>query len=105
VETGRGLVQARPTLLGTFATAARSWAWGAYIPHVPEAVKRAAAAATDACADRSMWEISTPVFASDEGTAWAIAAVVCEAIGGDAVCCGVEEGGLVFLMLRDVKAA
>jgi hypothetical protein len=104
VETKQGTVRARPTLLGTFATAARTWAWGAYSPHAPEAVKRASSALTDGLADRSMWEVSTPVFASDVGTAWAIAAVVCQGVGGDAVCCGAEEGGLVFLLLRDVKA-
>jgi hypothetical protein len=104
VETGRGFVRARPTLLGTFATAARTWAWGAYSPHVPEGVKRASAALTDGWADRSMWEVSTPVFASDEATAWAIAAVVCQGVGGDAVCCGAEADGLVFLLLRDAKS-
>jgi hypothetical protein len=105
VETRGGVVRARPALLGTFATAARSWAWGAYSPHLPDVVKRAAAALTDGLSDRSMWEISTPVFASDEATAWAIAAVVCEGVGGEAVCCGEEPEGLVFFVLRDVRPA
>jgi hypothetical protein len=50
-----------------------------------------------------MWELSTPVFATDESTAWALAALVCDGLGGDGVFCGPEDDGLVFLLLRDVR--
>jgi hypothetical protein len=100
---GRPPVRARATLVGTFAPATRTWGWGGSNPHVPEPVRRASADLADAIADRGMWEISTPVFATDESTAWALAALVCDRLGGDAVFCGPENGGLVFLLLRDVK--
>ncbi len=94
-------LQARATLLGTFAPAARTWGWGSSNPHAPEGVRRASAALIDAVADRDLWELSTPVFATDEPTAWAIAAFVCDRMGGDAVLCAPDGEGLVFMLLRD----
>lgn len=99
---GASRLRARAALLGTFAPAARTWGWGSSNPHLPEGVRRASAALTDGILDRSMWEISTPVFATDEATAWALAALVCDRTGGDAVCCGPDPDGAVFLLLSDV---
>jgi hypothetical protein len=99
---GPARLRARATLVGTFAPSSRTWGWGAYNPHLPDSVRRASAALTDGIVDRSIWEISTPVFATDESTAWALAALVCERAGGDAVCCGPDPEGSVFLVLRDV---
>jgi hypothetical protein len=94
---------ARATLLGTFAPGARTWGWGSSNPHAPDGVRRASAAVVDAVHDRDLWELSTPVFATDEATSWAIAAFVCDRMGGDAVLCAPESEGLVFVLLRDVK--
>jgi hypothetical protein len=58
----------------------------------------------DSIEDRDLWELSTPVFATDELTAWAIAAFVCDRMKGDAVVCVPDREGLVFLLLRDVSA-
>jgi hypothetical protein len=102
---GASRLRARAALLGTFAPATRTWGWGSSNPHLPEGVRRASAALTDGILDRSMWEISTPVFATDEATAWAIAALVCDRTGGDAVCCGPDPDGAVFLLLTDVQGA
>jgi hypothetical protein len=102
---GSARLRARATLVGTFAPASRTWGWGAYNPHLPDAVRRASAALTDSVLDRSIWEISTPVFATDESTAWALAALVCDRAGGDAVCCGPDPDGSVLLLLRDVHPA
>ncbi len=99
---GRPRVQARATLLGTFAPATRTWGWGGSNPHAPDPVRRASAELADAIMDRDMWELSTPVFATDESTAWALAALVCDRLSGDGVFCGPEPEGLVFLLLRDV---
>ena len=52
-----------------------------------------------------MWELSTPVFAADEATAWALAALVCDRAGGDGVCCSRKSDGLVFLLLREMHDA
>lgn len=97
-------LHARATLLGTFAPAARAWGWGSSNPHAPEGVRRASAALIDAIEDRDLWELSTPVFATDEPTAWAIAAFVCDRTRGDAVLCAPDSEGLVFMLLRDTKA-
>jgi hypothetical protein len=103
LETVHGSrIRARATLVGTFAPATRTWGWGFSNPHLPEQVRRACAATVDRIVDhRDMWELSTPVFATDEATAWAIAALVCDRAGGDAVCCGPDPEGSVFLLLRD----
>jgi hypothetical protein len=100
---GRAPIRARATLVGTFAPATRTWGWGGSNPHVPEPIRRASAELADAVADRGMWELSTPTFATDESTAWALAALVCDRLGGDGIFCGPENDGLVFLLLRDVR--
>jgi hypothetical protein len=104
--TGPGGVamHAKATLLGTFAPASRTWGWGATNPHAPDAVRRAAARLVDDVVDRDMWELSTPVFATDETTAWALAAFVCDRAGGDGVYVRGDAEGLVFLLLREVVA-
>ena len=52
-----------------------------------------------------MWEISTPVFAADEPTAWVLAGLVCERLSGEGVYASRRDEGLVFLLLRDVREA
>jgi hypothetical protein len=104
-QSSRGsLIRARATLLGTFAPSSRTWGWGGSNPHAPEEVRRAASSVVDQVLDRDMWELSTPVFATDESTAWAIAAFVCDRGAGDGVLCSPEAEGLVFFLLRDVRA-
>ncbi len=96
-------LDARATLIGTFAPRARTWGWGGTNPHAPELVRRASAQLVDSIGDRDLWELSTPVFATDELTAWAVAALVCDRMKGDAVVCVPDREGLVFLLLRDVS--
>lgn len=87
------------TLVGTFARAPRTWAWGASNPHLPAEVRRASAALVDALPDRDLWEVSTPVFATDEATAWALAAFVCDRSRGAGVRVDKRDDGLVFYLL------
>ena len=98
---------ARATLIGTFAPPSRTWGWGSSNPHAPEPVRTASAALVDAIEDRDSWELTTPVFPTDEMTAWTIAAFVCDRAKGDAVVCardGEDAGdGLVFVLLRDAR--
>ena len=103
--TGGARVVARATLIATYSRAARSWAWGGYNKNLPPAVRAASAALADAVPERDMWEVSTPTFPADEGTAWALAALVCDRCGGDGVhrSPAKEEQGAVFLLLRDVR--
>jgi hypothetical protein len=101
---GKAPLAARATLVGTFAPRTRTWGWGATNPHAPESVRRASALLIDSIQDRDLWELSTPVFATDELTAWAVAAFVFDRAKGDAVVCVPDREGLVFLLLRDVSA-
>jgi hypothetical protein len=96
-------LSARATLIGTFAPRARTWGWGGTNPHAPERVRRASSLLVDSIEDRDLWELSTPVFATDELTAWAVAAFVCDRMKGDAVVCVPDREGLVFLLVRDVS--
>jgi hypothetical protein len=97
------IVRARATLLGTFALKSRTWGWGGSHPNVPESVRRASAAVLDSILERDLWELSTPIFATDESTAWGLAAFVCDRARGDGVLCSSEEqGGLAFFLLRDL---
>jgi hypothetical protein len=98
---GKTPLAARATLIGTFAPRARTWGWGGTNPHAPESVRRASSLLVDAIADRDAWELSTPVFATDELTAWAIAAFVWDRAKGDAVVCVPDSEGLVFLLVRE----
>ena len=97
-------MRGRATLIGTFAPASRTWGWGGTNPHAPDAVRRASARLVDDVVDRDMWELSTPVFATDEVTAWALAAFVCDRASGDGVYCSPDDEGLVFVLLRDFAA-
>ena len=94
---------ARATLLGTFARRPRTWAWGWGNPNTAEAVRRASAALTDGLAERHLWEIATPVFATDESTAWALAAFVCDRANADGVQRVVRDDGALFVLLRDAR--
>jgi hypothetical protein len=79
------------------------WAWGGYSTSVPERARRESARLADSILERDMWELSTPAFAVDEPTAWAIAAVVCDRVEGEGVYCSRTDAGLIFLLLRDVR--
>ena len=106
----RWMAQARPigagraTLMGTFARGPRTWAWAWSNPNAPEAVRKASAALTDALAERNLWEIATPVFATDEPTAWALAALLCDRAKADGVHRLAQTDGALFVLLRDIRA-
>jgi hypothetical protein len=101
---GSARVRARATLIGTVSLATRTWAWGGYSKSVPERARRESAALADSILERDMWELSMPAFAVDEPTAWAVAAIVCDRAGGEGVHCSRTDAGLIFLLLRDVRA-
>jgi hypothetical protein len=104
LSRSKGVGSAQATLVGTFARAARTWAWAWSNPTAAEAVRRAAAALTDALEERDMWEISTPTFATDEPTAWALAALVCQRSGAEGVHRIAHDEGALFVLVRDVRA-
>jgi len=90
--------------IGTFAPASRTWGWAGSNPHAPESVRKASAALIDAIPERDMWELSTPAFATDETTAWALAALVCDRAEGAGVYCASEPEGLAFVLLQQARA-
>ncbi|HTQ48940.1 MAG TPA: hypothetical protein VMI75_39550 [Polyangiaceae bacterium] len=96
-------VRAKATLVGTLSLAARTWAWGGGNENLSPAIRASSAALVDGILERDLWELSTPVFALDEPTAWALCAFVCDRTGGAGLWCYENRGGLVFLLLRDVK--
>jgi len=101
---GQPRVVARATLIGTWAKGSRTFGWGGSNRHLPEAVRKVSAELIDGILERDMCELSTPVFATDEATSWALAALVCQKAGGDGVYRSPYEGGVVFLLLREVQA-
>jgi hypothetical protein len=91
---------ARATALGTFARAPRTWAWAWHHPSLAEPVRSACSALTDALDERDLWEISTPAFATDESTAWALAAYVCDRANADGVRAIARDDGILFVLLK-----
>jgi hypothetical protein len=91
------------TAIGTFARAPRTWAWAWDNPSLTEPVRRACSALTDALEERDLWEISTPAFATDEATAWALAAYLCDRTNAEGVKAIARDGGALFVLLRDVR--
>jgi hypothetical protein len=96
---------ARATLIGTFAYAPRAWGWAWSNPSATDPVRRAAAALTDELEERDLWEIATPVFATDEPTAWALAALICDRANADGVQRIARDDGALLLLLRDAREA
>ena len=99
---GKTTATAEATLLGTFAYTPRTWAWAWSHPSLDEGMKRASAALTDAIEDRDLWEIATPVFPTDEPTAWLLAALVCERSDGQGVQRLAQSDGAAFVLVRNV---
>jgi hypothetical protein len=100
---GSARVVARATLIGTYSLASRMWGWGGYNKSISEGARQASAALVDGILERDMWELSTPAFAVDDATASAIAALVCDRVGGEGVYRSRANGGVVFLLLREVR--
>jgi hypothetical protein len=99
---GRAGVEGRATLIGSFSYGSRSWAWGAHNQNLPAHVRAASAKLIDGILERDMWELSTPIFATDEATAWALCAVVCAQAGGQGVYRGRNGESAVFVLLREM---
>ncbi|MDP9148588.1 MAG: hypothetical protein M3O36_01400 [Myxococcota bacterium] len=105
LHDGRPVGTAAATLLGTFAWGPRTWAWAWSNSSVPESARRASAALTDGLDDRDLWEIATPAFATDEPTAWAVAALLCERTNAEGVQRIARADGALFVLLRDLRDA
>jgi hypothetical protein len=102
---GRAIGTARATPIGTFARAPRTWAWAWAHPNLSEAARKASASLTDALSDRDLWEITTPTFATDESTAWLLAALLCDRAHAQGVQRMAREDGALFVLVHDARAA
>jgi hypothetical protein len=103
-EQGAVQLTARATLVGSYSHVSRTWAWGAHNHRLPEGVRAASAALIDAIRNRELKELSEPIFATDEATAWALCAVVCGEAGGEGVYRARNGDAAVYLLLRDVRS-
>ncbi len=109
--TARALVGGVPRasaaqlVIGSFSRRRRSWVWGAHNPTLVDEARRRAAVELDALRDRSMWEVSTQGFVTDEPTAWALAALLADERGLDGIARVDTKEGFVLLGLRGVEAA
>lgn len=87
-------------VLATFVRASWTFAWAHANPSLPEAARVRCHDVLDAFVDRSVWEVSTPQLATDEATAWALAAIVARDRGFAPLAVRQPQGTL-FLLLRD----
>lgn len=85
-------------VIGSFATVDRAWVWGAHNPSLEPAARARSAKLLDELADRSPWEISTAAFATDQATAWLLAALVADEHGLEGVA-KVNAGAEGFVLL------
>ena len=92
---GQTVASSALTLIGSFSRPHRSWVWAAHNPTLPAAARRSCSQALDAMPDRSAWEVSTPGFATDEPTAWALAGWVARTRGWIALRLEVDDGFIV----------
>ncbi|MCC6646330.1 MAG: hypothetical protein IT374_12260 [Polyangiaceae bacterium] len=98
-QSGDARRELRCVVLGTFARASWTLVWAHANPSLPEAARARCHEALDAFTDRAVWEVSTPQLATDERTAWTLAALVAE----DARLAPVavrQEQGTLFLLLE-----
>jgi hypothetical protein len=101
---GRGVAEADAVVLGTFSRPRRQFVWGAANLSLDEAERKACQALLDVMPQRESWEIGTIGFVSDEPTAAALCAWVCDTLGGDGVARIEGDGGPIFVLLRGVRA-
>ena len=103
---GVPIARAKQIVIGSFSRPHRSWVWGGDNPSLVPEARRRSKALLDAIPDRAPWEVSTPGFATDEPTAWALSAWVAH-LGGLEAIFRVPAGsdGFVVLGLSDVERA
>lgn len=104
-RAGAVVATAEAVVLGTYSRRRRTFAWASENPSLDEASRKACVALLDAMPERSAWEVSTFAFATDEPTAWALAAWVVEARGFEGLTTVEADDGVIYVALRDVRAA
>lgn len=91
-------------VIGSFSKDRRSWVWAGTNPTLPPGARGRAKEVLDAFGDRSLWEISTPAFFTDERTAWALACVVANDRGAIGLArIDTPDGFVVFVLQPAVR--
>lgn len=103
VRDGRDVAAGEAVVLGTFSRPRRSFVWAAANPSLPEAERKACSALLDAMPQREAWEIGTFGFATDEATAAALCAWVCDTLGGEGLVRLEGDGGPIFVLVRALR--
>ncbi len=80
-HNGHVVLRLPAVLVATFSREPRTFAWGGKNPSLPQAAQSASAKLVDDLLDRTVWELSTPYFATDRDTARALAAYVAKLSG------------------------
>lgn len=82
-EEGRPVSRAAVALLGSFSDQTRTWAWAWGNDSLPPELRQPSREACDAFPRRDLWELTTPQFAADLGTAWELTAVLAVESGAE----------------------
>ncbi len=88
-------------LVGTFSREPRTFAWGGKNPSLPGVARSESAKLVDELLDRTVWELSTPYFATDRDTARALSAYVAKLSGCSALLELSREDGDAYFAVRD----
>jgi hypothetical protein len=104
-EQGRTLSQARTTLLGSFSDLTRTWAWAWGNASLPPALQEPSRRLCDQVTRRDLWEISTPQFSTDLGTAQALALLLSTEADAEGVHAVRQEHRTLFLLLDRLQPA
>ncbi len=106
VRAGQLVAEGQQIVLGSFSLPHRSWVWGAHNPTLAPEARARARELLDAMPQRAAWEISTPGFACDAATAWALGAWVVHSAGVmGPLRVDAGSGSFVLLGVRDLRRA
>lgn len=103
-EEGAPLSRARAALLGSYSEETCSWAWGWGNASLPPALQEPSRRLCDQVTRRDLWEISTPQFCTDPGTAQALVALLAVEAAADGFFRVYQEHRAIFLLLSAVEA-
>ncbi|MDW8248849.1 MAG: hypothetical protein RMJ98_06040, partial [Myxococcales bacterium] len=104
-EARRPLSEARATLLGSFSDRSRTWAWAWGNATLPPGLQEPSRQLCDQVIRRDLWEISTPQFTTDFGTAQALASLLAVEAGAAGVHAIRQEHHTLLLLLDHLQPA
>lgn len=96
------LSSARISLLGSFSENSRSWAWAWGNTTLPPALQEPSRRLCDEFPHRDLWEISTPQFCTDLGTAQALVAILTREAGAEGFHRLTQDHRSIFVLLHDL---